>query len=156
MAITSGEDGSSIPKDGGRSSSSSAGFLAGQPPLSPGHTKWPTEKSTARDPAEAKVPSLRLLLAACQKEVNLVSENISLFENQKSEEFGLQHYPRRTQEYEMKLSECEKMIAELRPKLHQLLPDTRRIEIKVDTLTSRIEALKKRASKPIEPDPSES
>ncbi|THU66217.1 hypothetical protein C4D60_Mb05t11820 [Musa balbisiana] len=156
MAITSGEDGSSIPKDGGRSSSSSAGFLAGQPPLPPSHTKWPTEKSTARDPAEAKVPSLRLLLAACQKEVNLVSEKISLFENQKSEEFGLLHYPRRTQEYERKLSECENMIAELRPKLHQLLPDTRRIEIKVDTLTSRIEALKKRASKPQEPDPSES
>lgn len=158
MAITSGEDGSSIPKDGGRSSSSSAGFLAGQPPLPPSHTKWPTEKSTARDPAEAKVPSLRLLLAACQKEVNLVSEKISLFENQKSEEFGLLHYPvrplplgsgsnwwflglrmtsvviqmqRRTQEYERKLSECENMIAELRPKLHQLLPDTRRIEIKV-------------------------
>ncbi|URE03512.1 hypothetical protein MUK42_20492 [Musa troglodytarum] len=92
MAITSGEDGSSIPEDSGRSSSSSAGFLAGQPPLPPGHTKWPTEKSTARDPADAKVPSLRLLLAACQKEVNLVSEKINLFEKQKSEEFGLQQY----------------------------------------------------------------
>ncbi|RRT52182.1 hypothetical protein B296_00050622 [Ensete ventricosum] len=93
MAINSGEDDSSIPEDGGRSSSSSAGFLAGQPPLPPGHTKWPTEKSTAGDPADEKVPSLRLLLAACQDQVNLVNEKIKLFEKQKSEEFGLEHYP---------------------------------------------------------------
>ncbi|RWW42539.1 hypothetical protein BHE74_00051906 [Ensete ventricosum] len=93
MAINSGEDDSSIPEDGGRSSSSSAGFLAGQPPLPPGHTKWPTEKSTAGDPADEKVPSLRLLLAACQDQVNLVNEKIKLLEKQKSEEFGLEHYP---------------------------------------------------------------
>ncbi|RWV88450.1 hypothetical protein GW17_00049456 [Ensete ventricosum] len=152
MAINSGEDDSSIPEDGGRSSSSSAGFLAGQPPLPPGHTEWPTEKSTAGDPADEKVPSLRLLLAACQDQVNLVNEKIKLFEKQKSEEFGLEHYP----EYERKLSECERTMAELRPRFDQLHADTRRVEIKVDTLTSRIESLKKRAPKPQEPDPSES